>query len=67
MSGRIFQKSQYKKVVRLAAATGMGIDVAGFTDAAALKGVWDNFQCKHYDDPLTPSVAMPEIGKVLWH
>jgi hypothetical protein len=62
-----FQKSKYTKVVRLSGATDMGIDVAGFTDNAGFLGVWDNYQCKHYDDPLTPSIAVPEIGKALWH
>jgi hypothetical protein len=32
-----------------------------------LKGVWDNYQCKHYDHPLRPGDAWPEIGKILWH
>lgn len=45
----------------------MGIDVAGFIDDAGFQGVWDNFQCKHYGDALTPGVAIPEIGKCLWH
>jgi hypothetical protein len=62
-----YQKSRYKKVVRMSGATDMGIDVAGFSDDAGFSGVWDNYQCKHYDDPLTPSVAIPEIGKTLWH
>ena len=62
-----YQKTKYKKVVRLSGANDMGIDVAGFTDDGGFSGVWDNFQCKHYDDPLTPGVAIPEIGKALWH
>jgi hypothetical protein len=62
-----YQKSQYKKVVRMSGANDMGIDVAGFTDGAGFSGVWDNYQCKHYDDALTPSIAIPEIGKALWH
>lgn len=57
----------YAKVVRLAGATDMGIDVAGLAEASAFFGVWDNFQCKHYDSPLTPKDALPEIGKMLWH
>ena len=62
-----YQKTKYKKVVRLSGANDMGIDVAGFTDDKGFFGVWDNHQCKHYDDPLTPSTALPEIGKALWH
>jgi hypothetical protein len=61
------QKTRYKKVVRLAGANDMGIDVAGLTDDAGFQGVWDNYQCKHYDDALTPGIAIPEIGKMLFH
>ena len=61
------KKPEYVKVVRLAGATDMGIDIAGLTDAKAFEGIWDNFQCKHYDAPLTPGDAIPEIGKMLWH
>lgn len=62
-----YQRTQYKKVTRLAGSKDMGIDVAGFADDDRFNGVWDNYQCKHYDDPLTPSVAIPEIAKCLWH
>ena len=61
------QKTQYAKVVRLSGTADMGIDVAGFIEDTGLQGVWDNYQCKHYDNPLTPNVALPEIGKTLWH
>lgn len=62
-----YQRTVYKKVVRLSGANDMGIDVAGFTDDLGFHGVWDNYQCKHYDDPLTPSTAIPEVGKMLFH
>jgi hypothetical protein len=62
-----FQKSKYQKVARLAGAADMGIDVAGLVDDKGLAGVWDNFQCKHYERPLTPGDAIPEIAKCLWH
>ncbi|HML08797.1 MAG TPA: ABC-three component system protein [Xanthobacteraceae bacterium] len=45
----------------------MGVDIAGLTDDAGFLGVWDNYQCKHYDHPLTPGTAIREIGKSLWH
>jgi len=62
-----YQKTKYLKVVRLTGAGDMGIDVAGLADEKALHGVWDCYQCKHYADALTPTVAYPEIGKILWH
>ena len=61
------QRGKYQKVVRFAGAGDQGIDVAGLTDEAAIEGVWDCYQCKHYAEPLTPTVAFPEIAKILWH
>lgn len=61
------KKASYLKIVRLAGATDMGIDVAGLKEASGFFGIWDNFQCKHYDSALTPSDVLPEIGKMLWH
>lgn len=60
-------KSKYKSVLRFSGANDRGIDVAGFVDDQHLNGVWDNFQCKHFPAPITPSEAWPEIGKILWH
>ncbi len=61
------QKSKYRCVQRFAGANDMGIDVAGLTDGDGLHGVWDNFQCKHYDKALTPGTAAVEVAKILWH
>lgn len=60
-------KKTYKQVQRFAGAGDMGIDIAGFVDDKRLNGVWDNYQCKHYDKPLTPTDIWPEIGKVIWY
>lgn len=60
-------KQTYTQVQRFAGAGDRGIDIAGFTDSAKLQGVWDNYQCKHYDHALHPGDAWPEIGKVLWY
>ena len=60
-------KAKYSKVLRFAGAGDRGIDVAGFTDDKLLQGIWDNYQCKHFDHPVMPSEAWPEIGKILWH
>jgi len=62
-----YKKREYQKVVRMAGAGDKGVDVAGLTDDKGLFGVWDNYQCKHYDNPLTPGVALPEIAKILWY
>ena len=60
-------KFQYAQVQRFTGAGDQGIDIAGFTDDKKLQGVWDCYQCKKYGDALTPTVAWPEIGKILWY
>jgi hypothetical protein len=60
-------KKLYKQVQRFSGAGDRGIDVAGFKDAKKLQGIWDNYQCKHYDHPLRPTDAWPELGKILWY
>jgi len=62
-----YQRTQYKLVTRLAGSKDMGVDIAAFTDDDGFQGVWDNYQCKHYGEPLTPKTAINEIGKFLWH
>lgn len=61
------QKDQYISVVRESGGNDMGIDVAGFTDENGTNGQWDNFQCKHYKNALTPSDIFVEFGKMIWH
>jgi hypothetical protein len=61
------KKPKYKSVKRFSGSNDRGIDIAGFMHKSMLTGVWDNYQCKHYDHPLHPSDAWPEIGKILWH
>ncbi len=60
-------KKHYKHVQRFSGAGDMGLDVAGFVDDKRLSGVWDNYQCKHYDHALTPSDVWAEFGKIIWH
>ncbi|CAK1865599.1 MULTISPECIES: ABC-three component system protein [Vibrio] len=63
-----FQKSKYTLVTRLGGANDLGVDVACFCSEKGFTGDWDNFQCKYYKgEPLAPSTAIPEIGKLLWH
>jgi len=62
-----FQKQKYHLVSRMGGANDYGIDVACFASNHGFLGEWDCFQCKRYKDALTPSDAIPEIGKLLWH
>jgi len=60
-------KKSYMQVQRFSGAGDMGIDVVGFVDDQRLEGVWDNYQCKHYNHGLTPGDAWPELGKIIWY
>jgi hypothetical protein len=60
-------RESYKYVQRFSGAGDMGMDVVGFADDQRLKGVWDNYQCKHYDHALTPSDVWAELGKIIWY
>jgi RHS repeat-associated protein len=42
----------YSHVQRFTGSADRGIDIAGFVDGFDLQGVWDNYQCKHYDHAL---------------
>lgn len=43
----------------------MGRDVIAFHKDAP--NLWDNYQCKHYRDPLTPTKVWIEFGKLVYH
>lgn len=60
-------KNLYVQVQRFTGAGDRGIDIAGFADAQKLQGVWDNYQCKHYDHSLRPTDVWVEFGKVVWY
>lgn len=60
-------KEQYIQVQRFTGSGDRGIDIAGFADCNKLQGVWDNYQCKHYDNALRPSNVWVEIGKIIWY
>jgi hypothetical protein len=57
---------QGKDVVRFSGAGDKGIDIAVFDPGHTFDGIWDGYQCKHYDNPLRPSDVYVELGKVLW-
>ena len=59
--------ASYSKVVRFAGAGDKGLDIVGFLKGSVFTGGWDNYQCKHYDNPLTPSDIWVEIGKIIYY
>lgn len=54
------------QVVRFSGAGDKGVDIAVFEPRQNFDGIWDCYQCKHYDNPLRPSDIYVELGKVLW-
>jgi len=60
-------KNLYVCVQRFTGAGDRGIDIAGFADKTRFRGVWDNYQCKHYNRSLRATDVWPEIGKILWY
>ncbi len=56
-------RTEYSNVERCGGAGDMGRDIVA-TCADANDG-WDNYQCKHYRNPLTPSDVWIELGKLV--
>ncbi|KJY71066.1 hypothetical protein TW78_16240 [Vibrio coralliilyticus] len=63
-----YRKEEYFDFERLGGAGDQGRDVVGFVNDPVGKDdyVWDNYQCKHYDEPLAPSKVWLEIGKICY-
>ena len=56
----------YARIERHSGAGDMGVDVCAYTNASDLFSPWDNFQCKHYDKPLSLSNVLIELGKTVY-
>ena len=59
-------KTSYHSVDRHAGAGDLGCDVVARVDASP-GGQWDNYQCKHYKDALSPAVIWVELGKFCYY
>ena len=59
-------KSSYYSIKRFAGAGDKGLDVVGFVASSQFSDGWDNYQCKFYDKPLTPSDVWVEFGKIIY-
>jgi|HubBroStandDraft_4_1064222.scaffolds.fasta_scaffold212737_1 hypothetical protein len=57
----------YVAVKRLGGAGDHGRDVIGLCGPEACQGVWDNFQCKHYETALSTPTACEDAGKIIFH
>ncbi|MEL0628154.1 ABC-three component system protein [Psychromonas aquatilis] len=59
-------ENSYHCVKRFAGAGDKGLDVVGFIKSNQFNDGWDNYQCKFYDKPLTPSNVWVEFGKIIY-
>ena len=57
----------YVAVKRLGGAGDHGRDVIGLCGPQACQGIWDNYQCKHYETPLSAPKACEDAGKIIFH
>lgn len=63
------KSSDYYDFERLGGAGDQGRDVVGYVDDPVGNDayIWDNYQCKHYAAPLSPSKIWAEIGKICYY
>ncbi|UTW59510.1 hypothetical protein KFE96_04185 [Kordiimonas sp. SCSIO 12603] len=59
-------QGSYHRLRRYAGAGDQGLDVVGFIESTQFSDGWDNYQCKFYDHPLTPSDVWVEFGKIIY-
>jgi hypothetical protein len=59
--------TKYAEVKRLGGAGDHGRDVVGLVTTQGCEGVWDNYQCKHYEKPLDFATGIIDIGKIIFH
>src|SRR5262245_19475582 len=58
----------YHQVLRLGGAGYKGRDGVAYADDPAIATTpWDNYQCKRYKDPLTPTDVYVELGKLCFY
>ena len=58
--------ARYARVNKCGGAGDQGRDVIGFDDSTS-PPTWDNYQCKHYKQPLQPSDIWTELGKLTYY
>ncbi len=56
---------KYQRVERVGGPRDKGRDVICTVNKET--GIWDNYQCKHYDHPLQPNMVWVEIGKLIYY
>lgn len=60
-------RGRYKDVRRASGAGDKGRDIVGYVGELNAGGLWDNYQCKHYDHALYPSDLWKELAKLCYY
>lgn len=60
-----FLIKNYELVEKFGGAGDKGRDVVAHIDTKS--GIWENYQCKHYDHPLMPNEVYIELGKIIYY
>jgi len=60
-------RQTYTDVHRCGGAGDLGRDVIGFKSGVNPQSPWDNYQAKHYSQPLSVADVVAELGKLLYH
>ncbi len=55
----------YSSIKKTGGAGDKGRDVIAYIDND--KSIWDNYQCKHYQNKLTPTDIYVEVGKLIYY
>lgn len=58
-------RTEYRVVERCGGSGDMGRDI--IATCADVNEGWDNYQCKHYRNPLAPSDVWTELGKLVYY
>lgn len=60
-----YLSTKYESIRRCGSAGDKGRDVIGWINKT--EGKWDNYQCKHYGNKITPSNFYVELGKLCYY
>lgn len=60
-----YWKTQYTRIVRCGGGGDMGRDVIAYHHVTP--GEWENYQCKHYKNPVNLAQGLLEIGKLFYY
>jgi hypothetical protein len=61
------QDQTYTEVHGSGGGGDMGCDIIGFKGAIGPHTPWDNYQCKHYNKPLSVADVVGELGKLSYY